>query len=75
MVLTALYNECIDRGVQKGEKISGYMEGQEEFDDYMSGRKTLEECRAINALSDFEKEKNCYDEKKEYHIAVQTIIR
>ncbi len=26
----ALYNECIDRGVQEGEKISGYMEVQDE---------------------------------------------
>ncbi len=32
---TALYNEAVDRGVQKGEKISGYMEVQAEFDDYM----------------------------------------
>ena len=55
----ALYNECIDRGVQRGEKISGYMEVQEEFDDYISGKRTLEECRAINALSDFNKAE-CY---------------
>ncbi len=57
----ALYNECIDRGVQKGEKISGYMEVQEEFNDYMSGKKTLEECRAINALSNFNKAE-CYSD-------------
>ena len=38
----ALYNECIDRGVQKGEKISSYLEVQEEFDDFISGRRTLE---------------------------------
>ncbi len=57
----ALYNECIDRGVQRGEKISGYMEVQEEFDDYISGKRTLEECRAINALSDFNKAE-CYSD-------------
>ena len=56
----ALYNECIAREVQKGEKISGYMEVQEEYDDFMSGRKTLEECRAINALFNFEHAENCY---------------
>ena len=55
----ALYNECIDRGVQKGEKISGYTEVQEEFDDFISGKRTLEECRTINALSEFNKAE-CY---------------
>ena len=64
IIVIALYNETVDRGVQKGEKISDYMEVQEEFDDYMSGRKTLEECRAINALCDFDKAVHCYDEKK-----------
>ena len=56
----ALYNECIDRGVEKGEKISGYTEVQAEFNDYVSGRKTLEECRAINALFNFEHAEKCY---------------
>ena len=56
----ALYNECIDRGVQKGEKISGYEEVQEEYDDFISGTKTLEECKAINALSKFNKAQKCY---------------
>ncbi len=60
IIQVALYNECIDRGVQKGEKISSYMEVQEEFDDFISGRRTLEECRAINALFDFEHAENCY---------------
>ena len=55
----ALYNECIDRGVEKGEKISGYEEVQEEFDDFISGKRTLEECKAINALGKFNKAK-CY---------------
>ena len=57
----ALYNECIDRGVQRGEKISGYTEVQAEFNDYVSGRRKLEECRAINALSDFNKAE-CYSD-------------
>ena len=57
---TALYNEAVARGVQKGEKISGYTEVQAEFNDYVSGRKTLEECRAINALFGFEHAENCY---------------
>ncbi len=61
IIKVALYNECIDRGVQKGEKISGYMEVQEEFDDFISGKRTLEECRAINALSDFNKAE-CYSD-------------
>ncbi len=57
----ALYNECIDRDDrQEGEKISGYTEVQEEFNDYVSGRRTFEECRAINALFNFEKAENCY---------------
>ena len=55
----ALYNECIDRGVEKGEKISGCEEVQEEFDDFISGKRTLEECKAINALGKFNKAK-CY---------------
>ena len=56
----ALYNECIDRGVQKGEKISDYTEVQAEFDDFVGGRRTLEECRAINALFNFEHAEKCY---------------
>ena len=60
IMLVALYNECIDRGVQKGEKISGYMEVQEEFDDYMSGRKKFKKCKAINALLYFSKAEYCY---------------
>jgi len=59
IVKVALYNECIDRGVEKGEKISGYTEVQEEFDDFISGKRTLEECRTINALSEFNKAE-CY---------------
>ncbi len=57
---TALYNEAVARGVQKGEKISGYTEVQAEFNDYMSGTKTLEECKAINALFGFEHAEKCY---------------
>ena len=64
IIVIALYNEAIDRGVQKGEKISGYGEVQEEFDDYMSGRKTWDECRVINMLYDFEKAEHCYNEKR-----------
>ena len=60
IIKVALYNECIDRGVQKGEKISGYEEVQEEYDDFISGTKTLEECKAINALSKFNKAQKCY---------------
>jgi len=59
-MLVALYNECIDRGVQEGEKISGYTEVQEEFDDYMSGRKKFKKCKAINALFYFNKARYCY---------------
>ena len=57
----ALYNECIDRGVEKGEKISGYEEVQEEFDDFISGKRTLGECKAINALGKFNKAE-CYSD-------------
>ncbi len=57
---TALYNEAVARGVQKGEKISGYAEVQAEFNDYVSGRKTIEECRAINALFNFQHAEKCY---------------
>lgn len=57
---TALYNEAVAREVQKGEKISGYMEVQAEFNDYMSGTKTLEECKAINALFNFQHAEKCY---------------
>ena len=60
IMLVALYNECIDRGVQKGEKISSYMEVQEEFDDYMSGRKKFKKCKAINALLYFSNAAYCY---------------
>ncbi len=56
----ALYNECIARGVEKGEKISGYTEVQAEFNDYVSGRKTIEECKAINALFNFQHAEKCY---------------
>ena len=59
IMLVALYNECIDRGVEKGEKISGCEEVQEEFDDFISGKRTLGECKAINALGKFNKAK-CY---------------
>ncbi len=65
----ALYNECIDRGVQEGEKISGYMEVQEEFDDFISGKRTLEECRAINALSAFNKAK-CYSDYENVELGI-----
>ncbi|MCM1081852.1 MAG: hypothetical protein NC428_00090 [Clostridium sp.] len=60
----ALYNECVDRGVQKGEKIAGYTEIQAEFNDYMSGRRTLEDCKAINALFNFEHAEKCYNESR-----------
>ncbi|MCM1170823.1 MAG: hypothetical protein NC393_01725 [Clostridium sp.] len=56
----ALYNECIDRGVQKGEKIADYTEVQAEFDDFVGGRRTLEDCKAINALFNFEHAEKCY---------------
>ncbi|MCM1081854.1 MAG: hypothetical protein NC393_01730 [Clostridium sp.] len=56
----ALYNECVDRGVETGEKIAGYTEVQAEFNDYMSGRRALEDCKAINALFNFEHAEKCY---------------
>ena len=61
IMLVALYNECIDRGVEKGEKISGCEEVQEEFDDFISGKRTLGECKAINALGKFNKAE-CYSD-------------
>ncbi len=70
IIKVTLYNECIDRGVQKGEKISGYMEVQEEFNDYMSGKKTLEECRAINALSEFNKAE-CYRDYENAELGIR----
>ncbi|MCM1208935.1 MAG: hypothetical protein NC309_08420, partial [Ruminococcus sp.] len=60
----ALYNECIDRGVQKGEKIADYTEVQAEFDDFVGGRRTLEDCKAINALFNFEHAEKCYNESR-----------
>ena len=60
ITLVTLYNECIDRGVQEGEKISGYEEVYKEYEDYMSGRTTYEECGSIRMLCAFHEAEHCY---------------
>lgn len=64
----ALYNEALSRNLIEGEAILGYMQVQEEVDDYMGGRKAWEECRAINALYDFKKAERCYVDNPEQEV-------
>lgn len=68
IMLVTLYNECIDRGEQEGEKISGYVQVYEEYEDYMNGRKTYEECKTIIALGIFHEAEYCYRENTNYDI-------
>ncbi len=77
IMLVTLYNECIDRGVQEGEKISGYTEVYREYEDYMNGRKTYEECRTIRTLCSFHEAQYCYRkyDLRDYEFYIQLVGR